>query len=261
MTTTPEEPRVQHDDVTEATPLQAVPDADRDLLTLDELTARVGMSVRNVRFYTSKGLVPPPIRRGRSGYYTSEHVARLELVQELQSHGFTLAAIEKYLGQIPDNATADDVALTRTLLAPWMAEQPTTLTCAELDSRAGKALSEGDRAVLEALDIITPQVDGTYLVAVSQLSVGLGLLELGYPVEAARAAQDLYRRHGREIADELYDLFRTMVWPAYRESGMSADRLAEVVERLKPLSVASLVSAYEAAMDERKREGIKRRTS
>ena len=60
----------------------------RELLTLDELTARVGMSVRNIRFYTTKGLVPPPIRRGRSGYYSSDHVARLELVQELQAHGY-----------------------------------------------------------------------------------------------------------------------------------------------------------------------------
>ena len=55
----------------------------RELLTLDELTNRVGMSVRNIRFYTTKGLVPPPIRRGRSGYYSPDHVARLELVQEL----------------------------------------------------------------------------------------------------------------------------------------------------------------------------------
>ena len=43
------------------------------LLTLDQLTERVGMSVRNVRFYTTKGLVPPPLRRGRSGYYTADH--------------------------------------------------------------------------------------------------------------------------------------------------------------------------------------------
>ena len=45
------------------------------LLTLEELTARVGMSVRNVRFYTTKGLVPPPIRQGRSGYYRYDHPA------------------------------------------------------------------------------------------------------------------------------------------------------------------------------------------
>ena len=73
----------------------------RELLTLDELTNRVGMSVRNIRFYTTKGLVPPPIRRGRSGYYSADHVARLELVQELQAHGFTLSAIEKYVAGIP----------------------------------------------------------------------------------------------------------------------------------------------------------------
>ena len=80
----------------------------RELLTLDELTTRVGMSVRNVRFYTTKGLVPPPIRRGRSGYYTPDHVARLELVQELQSHGFTLSAIEKYVAS-PLNGQCDVV--------------------------------------------------------------------------------------------------------------------------------------------------------
>ena len=57
-------------------------DVATELMTLDELTRRVGVSVRNVRFYTTRGLVPAPIRRGRSGYYTSDHLARLELVRE-----------------------------------------------------------------------------------------------------------------------------------------------------------------------------------
>ena len=100
----------------------------RELLTLDELTERVGMSVRNVRFYTTKGLVPPPIRRGRRGYYTADHVARLELVQELQSHGFTLSAIERYVAGIPADATPEDIALHRTMLAPWQAESPVELS-------------------------------------------------------------------------------------------------------------------------------------
>ena len=102
---------------------------------LDELTDRVGMSVRNVRFYTSRGLVPPPIRRGRSGFYSADHVARLELVQDLQSHGFTLSAIEKYVAGIPASATPADIALHRTMLAPWQAEPPVQLTRV----RAGQA--------------------------------------------------------------------------------------------------------------------------
>lgn len=239
---------------------ESVTGSARDLLTLDELTARVGMSVRNVRFYTTKGLVPPPIRRGRSGYYTADHVARLELVQELQGHGFTLAAIERYLAGIPSSASADDIALHRTMLAPWMQERPVVMTRAELSGRAGRALSAADLETLEELDLIRPVGRSGYEVAVSQLSVGLGLLELGYPVEAAKAAKELYDRHGRQIAEELYEVFRTKVWPKYRESGMSPDQLREVVEHLKPLSVASLVTAYEAAMDDLKREGIAKRS-
>ena len=232
----------------------------RELLTLDELTNRVGMSVRNVRFYTTKGLVPPPIRRGRSGYYTPDHVARLELVQELQSHGFTLSAIEKYLAGIPATATPEDIALHRTMLTPWQAEMPVEMGRAELDKRAGRPLSDDELRTLTALGVVSPGRRGRYRVAVSQLSVGLGLLDLGFPVEAALAAAEVYADHGRAIAKELNDLFRTMVWPIYKESDTSPRKLREVVERLKPLSIASLVTAYEAAMDETRREDIARRT-
>ncbi len=229
------------------------------LLTLEELTDRVGMSVRNVRFYTTRGLVPPPIRRGRSGFYSADHVARLELVQELQSHGFTLAAIERYVAGIPESATPEDIALHRTMLAPWQAERPVELTRAELSRRAGRTLDEADLATLTALGIVEPRPKGRYRVAIAHLSVGLGLLDLGFPPEAARAAAEVYAAHGRQVAEELYGLFRTMVWPAFKESGESPDKLREVVERLKPLSMASLVSAYELAMDDAKRAGIARR--
>ncbi len=228
-------------------------------LSLEELTERVGMSVRNIRFYTSRGLVPPPIRRGRSGYYTADHVARLELVQELQSHGFTLAAIERYVAGIPDTATPEDIALHRTMLAPWQAEPPVQLTKADLDGRAGRTLGDDDLATLTTLGIVTPMAGGRYRVAVSHLSVGLGLVDLGFPPEAAQAAAEVYAAHGRAIAEELYAVFKKLVWPAYKESGAPPEALREVVERLKPLSVASLVTAYEVAMDDAKRAGIARR--
>jgi DNA-binding transcriptional MerR regulator len=232
----------------------------RELLTLDELTNRVGMSVRNVRFYTTKGLVPPPIRRGRSGYYTPDHVARLELVQELQSHGFTLAAIERYVANIPPDATPEDIALQRTMLAPWQQEAPLEMSREELDGRAGRTLTPDDLTTLTALGVLTPSRRGRHRVLVSQLSIALGLLDLGFPTEAAQAAAEVYAAHGRAIAEELYEVFRTKAWPVYQESGASPERVRQVVERLKPLSVASLVAAYESAMDDTKREGIARRS-
>ena len=41
------------------------------------------MTVRNVRAHQSRGLLPPPELRGRTGYYGPEHVARLNVIQEL----------------------------------------------------------------------------------------------------------------------------------------------------------------------------------
>ena len=51
------------------------------------------MTVRNVRAHAARGLLPPPHMQGRTGFYGTEHLARLELITHLQSEGFSLAAI------------------------------------------------------------------------------------------------------------------------------------------------------------------------
>ena len=210
----------------------------RELMTLDELCNRVGMRVRNVRFYTTRGLVPPPFRRGRSGYYSADHVVRLELVQELQAHGFTLSAIERYVARIPETATPADIAVHRTLLAPWMAEPGEELTVAELCERAGRKLSRDDLETLVALGVISASGRHRYRVAVAHLSVAVGLVDVGFPTAAAVASQKVYAEHGRAIAEEITEVFRTQVWPAYKEKGMAPEQLKDLVERLKPASIA-----------------------
>ena len=66
-------------------------------LTVEQLAGEVGMSVRNIRNHHTRGLLPPPEVRARVGYYNSDHVARLKLIQDLQADGFNLAAIERLL--------------------------------------------------------------------------------------------------------------------------------------------------------------------
>jgi hypothetical protein len=146
------------------------------------------------------------------------------------------------------------------MLAPWQADMPVEMSRADLDRRTGRTLSDGELDTLVALGIVHRAARGRLEVAVSQLSVGLALLDLGFPVEAAVAASEVYAEHGRQIAKELNELFRTMVWPVYKEAGASTETLRRVVESLKPLSIASLVAAYEHAMDETRREDIERRT-
>ena len=154
-------------------------------LTVDELSARVGMTVRTLRFYAGRGLIPPPIRRGRVGYYGPEHIARLDLVRELQAHGFTLQAIEGYLERIPADATPQDIALHRTLLTPWMRDLPETLDREALVRRTGRDLSDDDIEMLVALGVVEPTPDeDVFQVATAHLSLGVELLDLDLPVEA-----------------------------------------------------------------------------
>jgi DNA-binding transcriptional MerR regulator len=199
-----------------------------ELITLDELTRRAGMSVRNIR--------------------------------ELQAHGFTLSAIEKYVARIPADASPETIALHRTLLAPWMPELPETLSRRDLARRAGRPLSDDDLDTLNALGIVFPTKQGKYEVAIAHLSVGVALLDLGMPLDAALAAHDIFTEHGRQIAEELTELFRTKVWPAYREAGSSPEQLRDLVEKFKPVTVQALVTAYESAVNETKRDTVARRT-
>ena len=215
------------------------------LMTLAELTRRVGMSVRTVRFYTTKGLVPPPIRKGRSGYYSPQHVARLELVRELQSHGFTLSAIERYVAGIPADATPEDIALARTMLAPWQSDLPVEMDHAQLETKAGRPLSTDDVATLQALGVLRVR-GSSYLVAKNQLSIGVRLLELGFPREVAVAAAAVYQEHGEQMAKELFEVISGKLAPLYDDE--RSEHFREVMERLKPLSVGGLVTAYEAAV-------------
>src|ERR687890_407591 len=62
---------------------------------VDGLAARSGVSVDTVRFYQSRGLLPPPRREGRVAWYDDEHLERLARIRRLQARGLTLATIAR----------------------------------------------------------------------------------------------------------------------------------------------------------------------
>src|SRR3954452_4277577 len=105
-------------------------------LTIDELARETGMTVRNIRAHQSRGLLPPPDVRARTGYYGPEHVARLRLIQELQGNGYNLAAI-KDLVLRSAGSSQDALEFARAILAPFEDERPEVIDAAELAERYG----------------------------------------------------------------------------------------------------------------------------
>ena len=219
-----------------------------DRLTIDELAAAVGTTVRTTRYYASLGLVPPPERVGRVAYYGPVHRARLELVRALQDHGFTLQAAERVLGSIPADATVEDLALQRAMLTSWSAEPPAVLSRRALEKRAGRSLSDDDLDLLTLLGAIEPSDQG-WLVTPS-LSVGLGLLDVDVPRESLGLAEAAIRRHMQALADELTTILHEQVLEPYRRLASSPDdavRLEQTVSQLRRLTLEAVVHGFQRA--------------
>lgn len=223
-------------------------------LTIDELAARAGVTVRTVRFYSSRGLLPPPKLRGRLGLYGGDHLARLDLIRELQALGFTLSAIERHLERLPVDASPDELALQRALIAPWTDDQSEDLDRHELDRRAGRHLDDELIDQLVALGIVhrIPGSERLRLPSPAMLGVGLQILDLRLPLEMLLRAKEIVERHTAQIAADLRELFAANVLRPYVERGRPEDereRVRAVTDQLRPLTIQVLVNGFQHAVN------------
>lgn len=229
-------------------------------LTVDELASRAGVTVRTVRFYAGRGLLPPPRLRGRTGLYGADHLARLELVRELQSLGLTLASIEKHLKKIPLDAPAEDLALQRALLSPWAPERTEELDRHELDRRAGRHLDDETIERLEALGVVERlPADAVRVISPALLGVSAELARLPMPLETLIASHETVDRYTTALAAELQQVFQDTVVRPYREGGRAPEereRLMEMAGKLKPLMIQSLVTSFQRAVDKAIRQSV-----
>jgi DNA-binding transcriptional MerR regulator len=217
-------------------------------LTIDELAAATGTTVRTARYYGSLGLLPPPVRRGRVAYYGPEHVARLELVKALQDHGFTLAGIERHLAGLPAAMTASELGVQRALLTAWKPSRWAPLSERELDERAGRPLDDADRRWLTTAGVLRTR-DGE-LQALPQLRLAVELRDVGMPLAGLTEANAAVRRHMSQLADELSEVLENRVLGRYRRPDLSpedAEEFAQVVENLRTLTLDAIVNSFQLA--------------
>ena len=62
---------------------------------VEQLASTTDVSVDTVRYYQSRGLLPPPDREGRVGWYDADHVERIREIRDLQRKGLTLALLRR----------------------------------------------------------------------------------------------------------------------------------------------------------------------
>jgi DNA-binding transcriptional MerR regulator len=220
-------------------------------LTIDELAQRTGMTVRNIRAHQSRGLLPPPEVRGRTGYYGPDHIARIELIQDLQADGFNLESIRRLIESA--GGSSDEVLrFTQAVRAPFEDEEPEIVDLSELADRFGEAARPDLLERTLKLGLVRDLGDGRYEQRSPRLARAADqLAALGVPPERGLEVAARLRRHAEGASRAFVELFLEEVWKPFEEAGRPEERWPEVreaLERLRPLAADSLLAMFQLVM-------------
>jgi DNA-binding transcriptional MerR regulator len=211
---------------------------DEGQMTIEELASQTGTATTTVRMYQSKGLLPPPERRGRIGYYGQGHLARLRLIAQLQEQGFSLASIKRLTDAWESGRGLDDIlGLETQVAAVWAPEPPVRLKLGDF-----KELFVGQRitpAVIErAIRMGLVGLDGISVTVKSPklLEIGLELVRAGIPVKETLDELEALQGMADSIAQRFTAVFERNMWEPFIAAGLPADQIRPLTESLQRLS-------------------------
>ena len=221
-------------------------------MTIDELASRAGLPSSTVRMYQTRGLMPPPRRAGRQGYYGDGHLARLRLITALQERGFSLAGIKQLVDAWETGRGLDALLGLEAQVAARRSE-PARLTVEKLTERlAGKVpAAETLRRVLR-LGLAVVADDGTVATDPRFLAFGTQLSALGIPAEEILDEWEALQASTEAIAERFVAVFERHLWRPFMEAGMPPDRveaLTEALGGLGPLAEEVVVTALRLALE------------
>jgi DNA-binding transcriptional MerR regulator len=219
-------------------------------LTVEQLAAEVGMSVRNIRNHQSRGLLPAPEVRARVGYYNAEHVERLRLILDMQADGFNLAAIERLLSG-SDGLAKRLLGLRTAVTTPYDPEEPEFITAQELAKRFG-TVDGKDIERVRRMKLLIPLGDGRFEIpSPALLKAAEEVVELGVPIHAALVLVERVSRDCESISRAFTKLFLRELWEPFDEAGQPDegwDELIESVGSLRPLASEALLALFKQRM-------------
>jgi DNA-binding transcriptional MerR regulator len=221
-------------------------------LTIDQLAAAVGMTVRTVRSYTTRGLLPPPRLRGRTGLYGSEHLARLSILREMLDSGYSLAAAEQVLASAPTGLSTPGLAVFRALLSPSEQESPEIVDRQVLAARMGMPVDDALLDRLVGLGLARPRTDDRVeLLSPMLVRAGLQLSALGIGMDRVLTAQEELSRHARAMADVCVQLFREDVWQPFVDAGAPEEgwpAVRQALDRALPVASQAVLVIFRRAL-------------
>jgi DNA-binding transcriptional MerR regulator len=211
---------------------------DEGQLTIEDLASRTGTATTTVRMYQSKGLLPPPERRGRIGYYGEGHLARLRLIAQLQEQGFSLASIKRLTDAWESGRSLDDVLGLETKVASaWAREEPVRLGLREFRERfPGQKITPSIIARAIKMGLISVDGGGIVVRKPGFLRVGSELARQGIPAGEALDELQALQAAADSIAERFTGVFERHMWHDFVQAGMPSDQIATLTESFTELT-------------------------
>lgn len=225
---------------------------------VEELAEAAGITVRTLRFYRERRILPPPRREGRIAWYSESHLARLRTIAALLERGHTLGGITELITAWENGRTLNGVAellgLSGALAASWSDETPVVLTPQELADYFGDDVSPEN--LTTALEIGYISVAGENALHTSRrlLDVSAALVREGIPLAAVLAAGREVRTHVDAIAELFTQVVKTHVFGSLDDLPHDqAQSVSDAMQRLRPLAKDIVDAEMSLAMERRVR--------
>lgn len=221
--------------------------------TIDELAQVAQMTVRNVRAYQDKGLIPPPEIRGRTGIYSDAHLARLRMIGPLLARGYSLGNIAELIETWEKGQDLRQLlGLEQAITSPWSEDVPAYYELSELMTAFGRQMSPELLARAVQLNIV--QVDGDRFKVPSPrlLNAGLELMSMNVPMMSLLEVLSGLRANVEQVASTLVQLVvKHAVEPtgAPHTPASEIPKLAEVLWRLRPIVDMAVDTEVALAME------------
>jgi DNA-binding transcriptional MerR regulator len=224
---------------------------------IGELARAAGITVRTLRYYQERKLLPPPRREGRIAWYSQGHLTRLRIIGQLLERGHTLGGTGELLSAWEQGYDlAELLGFERAMTAPWSDEVPAVVTVADISALLDGQLTP--EVLDEAVRLGYIEVDGDRVLHVSRrlLDTTKALVREGIPLTAILAASRELQAGLDSMASLFVELVITHVLD--RRSGPpqphEVARLAETIERLRPVARTVIDAEFARAMDRRARD-------
>ncbi|MFJ2233185.1 MerR family transcriptional regulator [Streptomyces sp. NPDC087859] len=226
-------------------------------LRIEDLAHLSGATVRTIRAYQDRGLLPRPERRGRANLYSDAHLVRLRQIAELLDRGYTLASIKELLEAWDTGRGLGGVlGLVAEVDGPWSDEAAVQISRAELEERFGG--TPDDAAIADAVELgvlePVPDDEDCFLVPSPQeLAVAVELHAAGVPLSAISGHLRELRGQVEHIAARFLEFTTEHVFARYldgphRPTDADAAEAASLVRRLRPLAQQTVDAELARAM-------------